>query len=73
MPKILSKLATGVLETTRTHKMSSIPSPANTLRFGMDGWRNACNLCHIKETPQWSVNYLRAWYGEDAAGVAPLE
>jgi hypothetical protein len=62
MPKILTKLATGVLETTRTHKMSSIPSPSNTLRYGMDGSPNACTLCHDEETPQWSHDYMQQWY-----------
>ncbi len=62
MPKTLTKLATGVLETTRTHKMSSIPSPANTLRYGMNGSPNACNLCHKEETPQWSEDYMQEWY-----------
>ena len=65
MPKTLTKLATGVLETTRTHKMSSIPSPASTLRHGMDGAPNACNLCHGDQTAEWSADYLQEWYGAD--------
>jgi hypothetical protein len=63
MPRTLTKLATGILETTRTHKMSYIPSPANTLRFGMEGAPNACTLCHFEETVQWSEDYMQEWYG----------
>jgi predicted CXXCH cytochrome family protein len=63
MPRILTKLATGVLETTRTHKMSSIPVPANTIRYGMDGSPNACTLCHAEESVQWSEDYMQEWYG----------
>jgi len=65
MPKTLTKLATGVLETTRTHKMSSIPSPAGTLRHGMDGAPNACNLCHDDQTAEWSAEHMKEWYGAD--------
>jgi len=64
MPKVLTKFATGVLETTRTHKMSSIPSPASTLRFGMDGAPNACTQCHSDKSVQWSDDYVREWYGK---------
>ncbi len=63
MPKKLTKLATGVLETTRTHKMSTIPSPANTLRFGMEGAPNACTQCHMDKSVQWSQDYMQEWYG----------
>ena len=63
MPKTLTKLATGVLETTRTHKMSSIPSPANSIRFGVEESPNACTLCHEDESLQWSEDYVREWYG----------
>ena len=73
MPKVLTKLATGVLETTRTHKMSSIPSPANSLRYGMSGPPNACNLCHEGETPQWSIDTMQEWYGETAAPATRLK
>jgi len=63
MPRMLTKLGSGVLETTRTHKMSSIPSPANSLRFGMDGAPNACSQCHQDQTVQWSEDYMQEWYG----------
>jgi predicted CXXCH cytochrome family protein len=66
MPKTLTKLATGVLETTRTHKMSTIPSPANSIRHGTDGSPNACNLCHDDQTPEWAAGFVDEWYGEKA-------
>lgn len=64
MPRTLTKLATGVLEMTRTHKMSSIPVPANTLRYGMNGSPNACNQCHEDQTLNWAVDTMLEWYGE---------
>lgn len=63
MPKTLTKLATGVLETTRTHKISSIPSPANSIRFGVDESPNACTQCHEDQSLQWSETYVQEWYG----------
>jgi len=69
MPRILTKLASGVLETTRTHKMSSLPSPANTLTHGMDGSPNACTLCHSAEGAQWAQDYMLKWYGDNQAGA----
>jgi predicted CXXCH cytochrome family protein len=63
MPRTLTKFATGVLETTRTHEMSSIPVPANTLVHGMDGSPNACTQCHGDQTVQWSEDYVQEWYG----------
>jgi hypothetical protein len=65
MPRVLTKLATGVLETTRTHKMSSIPSPANTLRFGMEGSPNACTQCHEDQSVQWAEDYMNEWYSKN--------
>jgi hypothetical protein len=64
MPKTLTKLATGVLETTRTHNMSSIPSPANSVRHGVERAPNACTLCHEDEAPQWAQDYVQDWYGD---------
>jgi tetratricopeptide (TPR) repeat protein len=28
------------------------------------GTPNACNRCHLDETNQWSLDYMRKWYGE---------
>ena len=46
MPKIITKLATGVWETTRTHRMSLIPEPSETIRRGSGTTPNACLGCH---------------------------
>jgi hypothetical protein len=67
MPRTLTKIATGMLETTRTHKISSIPNPENSLKFGMEGSPNACNLCHEDESIQWSVDHLQQWFGSQPA------
>ena len=64
MPKTLVKLATGVLETTRTHDMSSVPAPADSLRYGMENSPNACNLCHENQSPQWAIDYLQDWFAD---------
>jgi hypothetical protein len=70
MPKTLTKLATGVLETTRTHKMSSLPSPANSVRFGIKGSPNACSMCHTDKSAQWLANQVQSWYGSSASDVS---
>ena len=46
MPKIITKLATGILETTRTHRMSYIPEPPGTHEATAGAAPNACLLCH---------------------------
>lgn len=60
MPKTLIKLATGVLQTIRTCKMSYIPSPANMLRHGKEGAPNTCTQCHEEQGVQ-------LWYRSIAA------
>jgi hypothetical protein len=49
----------GLLKTIRSHQISS-PSIQSTLQTGRP---NACNLCHLDKTLQWSAGYLRQWYG----------
>lgn len=46
MPKIITKLATGVLEKTRTHRMSLIPVPPDSLTDGPNSPPSACLDCH---------------------------
>jgi hypothetical protein len=49
----------GLLKTIRSHQISS-PSVQATLDAGRP---NACNLCHLDKTLQWTSGYLKTWYG----------
>ncbi len=39
----------------------SVPSPRNTIVHGIP---NACNSCHADKTPEWSLGWMREWYGD---------
>jgi hypothetical protein len=49
----------GLLKTIRSHQISS-PSVQTTLATGRP---NACNLCHLDKTLEWTAEYLERWYG----------
>ena len=72
MPKTIEKITAGVRERTRTHRMSSIPDPAATVRYGRAGAPNACGDCHADRTPGWALEAMRRWSssapGGDPAG-----
>ncbi len=38
-----------------------IPRPDLSRTLGVP---NACNRCHVDKTDQWSMDYIRKWYGE---------
>lgn len=46
--------------TMRDHSIS-IPSPANTARYGIP---NACNECHDGTTPEWAEERMDEWWGD---------
>ena len=48
----------GLLKTIRSHQISS-PSVQVSLDTGRP---NACNLCHLDKTHQWTADYLERWY-----------
>ena len=50
----------GLLKTIRSHQISS-PSVAATLATGRP---NACNLCHLDKSLEWTDQYLANWYGQ---------
>ena len=63
----------GLLRAQRSHEISS-PDVAATLETGRP---NACNLCHLDRTLEWTSRYLEAWYGtprptldQDQQGIA---
>jgi hypothetical protein len=53
--------AYGLLKATRGHQVEN-PSVAATLETGRP---NACNLCHLDKTLQWTTEYQSAWYGPE--------
>ncbi|MDP6355458.1 MAG: cytochrome c3 family protein [Planctomycetota bacterium] len=61
MPPIVE----GLEKVTRTH---AIFSPTNEDMIGT-GHPNACNLCHLEKTVQWTVDHLNDWYGKDIADL----
>lgn len=51
----------GLLKATRSHQVSN-PSIAETLEVGRP---NACNLCHLDKSLNWTGNHLAEWYGQE--------
>jgi len=48
----------GLLKNIRSHRISS-PQISSTVTTGRP---NACNLCHLDRTLQWTADYLSLWY-----------
>jgi Flp pilus assembly protein TadD len=40
----------------------TLPDPLLTKQFGIP---NACNRCHTDKSTDWSLGYVRTWYGND--------
>lgn len=59
MPRVVMGLET----VTRTH---SVTAPTN-LRTYVSGAPNACNLCHLDETPGWAFDAMARMWGRPAA------
>ena len=49
----------GLLGAIRNHQVDS-PDVADSVRVGRP---NACNLCHLDQTLDWSAQHLSDWYG----------
>ena len=49
----------GLLKSIRSHYIDS-PDAELSSRVGRP---NACNLCHLDKSHDWTANYLSAWYG----------
>ncbi|MEQ9497833.1 MAG: multiheme c-type cytochrome [Deltaproteobacteria bacterium] len=67
LPKSIVKIAAGIDDFTRTHELSSIPRPANTVRFGQHRAPNACTGCHADQSPAWADELVRSWSTKSAA------
>ena len=51
----------GLLSMTRSHRIDN-PSVEMTTKAGRP---NACNLCHVDQTLEWTSARLAEWYGQD--------
>ncbi len=51
----------GLLKAIRSHHIDN-PSVETSLRTGRP---NACNLCHLDETFEWTGRHLKEWYGHE--------
>lgn len=59
----------GLLKAIRSHQIDS-PSVAATRATGRP---NACNLCHLDQTLEWSARHLSDWYGQPPVDLSPEE
>ena len=50
----------GLFSAIRSHRIDS----PNVLTSVYGGRPNACNLCHLDQTLEWSGRYLSEWYGQ---------
>ncbi len=59
----MPKMVPGVLDLFADHSLD-VPVPENTIRHGVP---NACNLCHVKETPESMADAMHKWWPGAAA------
>ncbi|MFO7537849.1 MAG: multiheme c-type cytochrome [Chloroflexota bacterium] len=71
MPNQIESIVSGVRRFTRSHWMSYLPDPQNSVTFGLENAPNACNECHTDETPEWAVETMVDWYGPQSVGMLP--
>ena len=57
----------GLLKAIRSHKITS-PTVSESLNTGRP---NACNLCHLDRTLQWTSAHLTKWYGQPSPKLEP--
>lgn len=72
MPWHITKLNRGVWERSRTHDMSSLPNPRDSVRWGYEHAPNACSDCHQDRSPQWVVEAMSEWWPESDVEVGDL-
>jgi nitrate/TMAO reductase-like tetraheme cytochrome c subunit len=56
----MPKTSFGLMKATASHTITS-PDVAVELATGRP---NACNLCHLDQSLQWTADHLRQWYGQ---------
>ena len=59
----------GLLRALRSHQVEK-PSVATTKSTGRP---NACNLCHLDRTLEWTDERLSEWYGQERVELSELE
>ncbi len=57
----------GLLKASRSHTVTS-PSVSAELSTGRP---NACNLCHLDRSLEWSAGWLQRWYGIEIPSLTP--
>ena len=73
MPKHITKLNTGIWERARTHEMSSLPNPQDSVRFGYQGAPNACTDCHTDQSVDWALETVRELWPDYEAAAQPVQ
>ena len=58
----MPKISEGLQDATRTHRIFS-PTNVDNIEANQP---NACNLCHLEKTIDWTVARLSEWHGYDA-------
>lgn len=56
----------GILKAIRSHEIDS-PTVAAELETGRP---NACNLCHVDQTLEWTAKYLQQWYQQSIPALS---
>jgi predicted CXXCH cytochrome family protein len=59
----MPKINEGLQDMVRTH---TIFSPTNEIMLKADQ-PNACSMCHVEKTIDWTLEHLKEWYGLDIA------
>jgi hypothetical protein len=59
----------GLLQAVRSHQIDS-PRVQTSLETGRP---NACNLCHLDQTLEWTSTWLSRWYGHAKVELSPRE
>lgn len=57
----MPRINEGLQDVVRTHTIFS-PTEPKMLEANHP---NACNICHVKEPIDWTLKYLKEWYGAD--------
>lgn len=55
-----------LLGAIRNHQIAS-PNAVSSIRHGVP---NACNLCHLDKTLEWTQSHMSQWYGHE---ISPLD
>jgi len=57
----MPRINEGMQDMVRTHTIFNPTEP----RMIEANHPNACNICHLEETIDWSIGHLRDWYGDE--------